>query len=374
MAGQLIARGEGTWLVRVYRGRADNGTRRYLNRTVHGTKKQAQRLLTKLLREHDTGELVEPTRETVGKYLDRWLRDAAKPRVQPRTLHDYRGLVRRYIRPALGDLRLHQLTPMQIQALYAEMQERGLSPRTVRYAHAVLRSALGQAVKWRLLPNNPATAVELPKRERREMKALDPKQAGRFLEAAKEDRFAALWSLLVTTGLRPGEAFALRWKDLDGDRVRVSRALVKRAGLETTFAAPKTDRSRRSVTLPASTVAALRTHRAKQAEEKLAATEYTDLDLIFATQTGGPLSLPNLTRRHFKPLLEAAGLPPMRLYDLRHTAATLLLAAGEHPKIVSERLGHATITLTLDTYSHVLPDMQAASAEKLEGLLFGTDA
>jgi integrase len=149
---------------------------------------------------------------------------------------------------------------------------------------------------------------------------------------------------------------------------------VKRAGLETTFAAPKTDRSRRSVTLPASTVAALRTHRAKQAEEKLAATEYTDLDLIFATQTGGPLSLPNLTRRHFKPLLEAAGLPPMRLYDLRHTAATLLLAAGEHPKIVSERLGHATVTLTLDTYSHVLPDMQAASAEKLEGLLFGTDA
>lgn len=373
MAGQLIQRGESTWVVRVYRGRDDAGKRRYLNNTVRGTKKEAQRLLTKMLREHDTGELVEPSRQTVGKYLERWLDTAAKPRVRPRTLQDYRAIVRRYLRPALGDLRLHQLTPVQIQALYAEMLERGLSARTVRYAHAVLRSALGQAVKWRLVSHNAATAVELPRQRRREMKALSPKQAGRFLAAAKEDRFAALWSVLVTSGLRPGEALALRWVDLDGERVRVCRALVKRAGLVTSFEEPKTGRSRRSVTLPASTVAALRAHRVKQAEEKLAAgPEYTDAELIFATQTGGPLSLPNLTRRHFKPLLEAAGLPPMRLYDLRHTAATLLLAAGEHPKIVSERLGHSTVTLTLDTYSHVLPEMQTATAEKLEGMLFGT--
>lgn len=248
-----------------------------------------------------------------------------------------------------------------------------LSARTVRYAHAVLHTALEQAVRWRLLAHNPAKVVDLPRQVRREMQALTPAEASRFLDAAKADRWHALWVLLVTTGLRPGEALGLKWSDLDGGTIQVQRVVVERTGKGWALEEPKTSRSRRTVSLPASTVRALHSHRAKQAEAKLAAgPEHVDRGLIFATSTGAPERQSNLFRRHFKPLLKAAGLPNVRMYDLRHTAATLLLAAGENPKIVSERLGHSTITLTMDTYSHVLPEMRQQTAERLEGMLFGT--
>jgi integrase len=254
------------------------------------------------------------------------------------------------------------------------MLARGLSARTVRYLHAVLNSALKQAVKWGMLARNPAEAVDLPKQERREMLALSPKQATEFLKAAADDRWGFLFAFALATGMRPEEYLGLQWKDLELERgtVTVRRALVWREKGGWYFGEPKTARSRRSIPLPTSTVRALADHRRKQGEERLKlGPDYQQHDLVFATPEGGPLAPRNLKRRHFRPILERAKLPTdFRLYDLRHSCATLLLAAGEHPKIVSERLGHATVTLTLDVYSHVLPTMQEAATEKLERMLF----
>jgi integrase len=379
MAGHITPRGERTWQVRIFLGYdPETGKRLNHNKTVHGSKKDAQQYLNKVLREKDTSTFVEPTRQTVKAFLNQWLDTTAKARLRARTLDDYRGIANRYLIPALGTRPLGKLTPADIQALYTKMQEpkpdgMELSARTVRYAHAVLHTALEQAVRWRLLGHNPAKVVDLPRQARREMQALTPAEATRFLDAAKANRWHALWVLLVTTGLRPGEALGLKWDDLDGGTIQVQRVVVERTGKGWALEEPKTSRSRRTVSLPASTVRALHSHRAKQAEAKLAAgPEYEDRGLIFATSTGAPERQSNLFRRHFKPLLKAAGLPNVRMYDLRHTAATLLLAAGENPKIVSERLGHSTITLTMDTYSHVLPEMRQQTAERLEGMLFGT--
>ena len=256
--------------------------------------------------------------------------------------------------------------------MYSGMLQRGLSARTVKATHAPLRSALENAVKWRLIPNNPAKLVDLPKQARKERLVFNAEQARVFLEYAAHDRFNTLWVVLLTTGVRPGEALGLKWEDLDGDRLRIRRSLTRTPNGGWELTEPKTPQSRRSVTLPTSAVTSLAAHRAAQARDRLRlGPGYQDQDLIFCTSHGTPLDMPGVTRRHFYPLLEAAGLPRIRVYDLRHTCATLLLAANAHPKIVSERLGHSSVTLTMDTYSHVLPTMQDGPAERLEEMLFG---
>lgn len=369
MAGQIINRGERIFLVRVFLGRDDNGQRKYLNHTVHGTKKDAQAYLNQVLRDRDLGVFVEPSKRPLNEYLDEWLETAVKPRVRERTYDDYCSLLTRYIRPELGGRQLSQIGPMEIQKVYGQLIETGLSPRTVRYAHGVLRDALQQAVKWQLLQRNPAEFVDLPRHQRREMQVLSPEQVSLFLDASKSNPWHALFLTAVTTGMRPGEYLALQWKDINFATRTIS--VVRTVTPKGEFQEPKTSRSRRSIRLLPSVVQALRAHRIRQAEFRLKQGQvYDDKDLVFASETGNPLNERNLVNRHFKPLLKAAGLPDtLRLYDLRHTCATLLLAAGENPKVVSERLGHASVALTLDTYSHVLPDMQQAAADKLEALL-----
>jgi integrase len=375
MAGQIIKRGEDTWLVRIFMGRDAQGNRRYMNKTIKGKKKDAETYLSKTVTSISTGTFVEPSALTVGDYLDKWLNTAARHRVRERTFVDYSELLDRYVRPSIGEKRLSGLRPLHIQSLYTELQERGLSARTVRYTHAVLSSALKQAVKWLMLAQNPASLVDVPKQARKEMQALSPEEAKRFLTESCKDRWSALFALALSTGMRPEEYLGLQWKDVDlGNGIAtVQRALVwNRKGGGWSFTQPKTARSRRNIPLPSSVKSALIAHRRKQAEERLkAGAEYQNHDLVFATIEGTPLMMRNLLRRHFKPILKRAELPGnIRLYDLRHSCATLLLAANEHPKVVSERLGHASITLTLDTYSHVLPSMQQAASEKLESLLF----
>jgi integrase len=373
--GQIIERGANKWLVRVFIGRDDaTGKRNYFNDTIHGTKKDAQRFLNGVLREIDLGTFVAPSSMSVGQYLDKWLEAAAKPRVSERTHYDYTALLERYVREPIGNLKLSGLRPLDIQKLYSQMQERGLSPRVVRYTHAVLSNALKQAVKWGMLSRNPADLVELPKQTRQEMKAFTPEEAARFLQAAAEDRHGVLFAFALATGMRPEEYLALRWSDvnLQAGTATVQRALVWRSGGGYYFTEPKTARSRRTISLPSSLVRKLFEHRQRQLEERMRlGPEWQNLDLIFCTIMGTPLSVQNLSQRHFKAVLKAAGLSSdFRLYDLRHSAATMLLFAGENPKVVSEQLGHASIVLTLDTYSHVLPSMQKAAAEKLENLLF----
>ena len=251
---------------------------------------------------------------------------------------------------------------------------RGLSARSVRYIHAVLSSAFKQAVRWHMLARNPCEAVELPRMAQREMQAFSPEEATRFLKAAAEDKHAVLFTFALATGMRSEEYLALRWSDVDLQKgtATVVRTLIWRKGGEWYFGEPKTSRSRRTVPLPASVLRTLTEHKRNQAAQRLkAGADYQNNELVFAMRDGRPILLRTLDRRHFKPTLRRAKLSEsFRLYDLRHSCATLLLAANEHPKVVSERLGHASITLTLDTYSHVLPSMQQAASEKLEGILF----
>lgn len=370
--GQIIERGKNKYLVRVYMGTDAKGKRKYHSKTINSGKKDAQAYLTKVLRERDLGIFIEPSKESFGEYIDTWLEAAARPRIRPKTYRSYEQLVRLYIKPTLGELMLPQVTPEKVQVLYNRMGDDGLSPRTVRYTHSVLRSALQQAVKWGKIHRNPADLVDLPRHERKEMRALSPEEAARFIKATVYSKYKALLSLLITTGVRPGEAYGLKWGDVDlaGKKISINRTL-SRSGKGWSLEEPKTARSRRSIPIPPSVVSDLREHKREQAAVKLkAGGEYNDQGFVFATSTGEPLHERNIISKHFKPLLRDAGLPDIRIYDLRHTCATLLLAAGENPKVVSERLGHASVTLTLDTYSHVLPDMQQAATDKLEAMLF----
>ena len=382
MPGQIIQRGENVFCVRVFLGRDKNGKRRYANKTIHGTKRDAQRYLNAALRERDLGTFAEPTRMTPDEYLDKWLATAVRPRVSPRTYEDYESNLRRYMRKPLGARRLQQVTPLEIQGVYSAMTECGLAARTVRYVHTVLNDALEQAVKWGLIARNPAQHVELPGRASKEMYAMSREEVDTFLQVAQKDPFYTLFLVAITTGMRPGEYLALQWKDIDFDagKASVQRSLARRHDKQDKdnpvpswyFKEPKTPGSRRSIKLSPTVLQALRVHKARQAEEKLAAgSKYQNFDLVFATDLGLPLHEHDLVRRHFKPVLAKAGLPAsIRLYDLRHTCAALLLKAGVHSKIVSELLGHATVKLTLDTYSHVLPDMQQQVSDSMEALLF----
>ncbi len=248
MRGQIIGRGKSSWLLRVTLGRDATGKRRIYNETFHGNKKAAEKRLTAILSKRDKGTFIEPSSETLDHYLDRWLEDAAKASVRQRTHEGYKDILARYIRPRIGLVKLSNLTPLEIQAAYNKMIADGLSPRTVRYAHAVLRSALNQAVKWQMLYRNPATFVDLPRLEQKEMQALGPDEVADFLKSAyragvcacypkrpkpkqpavTQCRHRALFSLAVTSGLRPGEYLALQWSDVDLDAgsITVRRSLA----------------------------------------------------------------------------------------------------------------------------------------------------
>jgi len=376
MAGQIIKRGEKNWVVRIFQGRDENGKRRYVNKTIHGTKKNAEKYLTAKLRDKDLGINIEPASESLDKYLEKWLESVVRSRVREATFDDYKYLLDRYVSPTLGAIKLCDIRSIDIQKVYGDMlSEKELSARTVRMTHAVLSSAMKQAVRWHMLQRNPCEFVDLPRMARKEMQALTPEEAGRFLHGARADKLGIVLSFALATGMRPEEYLALKWSDLDlhGGNATVRRTLIWRKGGGWYFGEPKTSRSRRTIPIPKSLVSELVDHRRKQAESRLKkGADYQNNDLVFASGEGTPIILRNLVRRHFQPVLTRAKLSPtLRLYDLRHSCATLLLSAGENPKVVSERLGHASIVLTLDTYSHVLPSMQQAATEKLERILYG---
>ena len=280
--------------------------------------------------------------------------------------------MRRRIRPYLADVFLGRLTAAEVASLYGKLSGEGLSPRTVRQAHEVLHNALEHALELGLIEANPASARwvkrSLPKKEQKERRTVPPEKVPAFLDAAAMNELGAYFVLLLFGGLRPEEGLALRWSDFDGRSVRINRVLVDADDLELHYEAPKTEKSRRAVALPSSAVEFLREHRKAQAARQLkAGPAWEDEDLIFTNDTGGPLQQEQ-TRGPWSRLRKAAKLGKMRVYDLRHSCATLLLAAGESPKVVAERLGHSTTVLTMDTYSHVIEGMQKSAADKLERL------
>ena len=376
--GQIISRGRDRWLVRIFRGRDDRGSKIYFNKTVSGSKAEAQRYLNAKQREKDIGTFVEHSRRTVSEHLDVWL-SLVKPRVAEQTYQSYESLLRIHVRPRIGSLRLSAFSIQDAQRVFSSMQEGGLSPRTIRYAHAVVSMALKKAIELSYIIRNPCDFVELPKQVREETKAMSARQAADFLRHAADEKFGLIFEVALITGMRPEEYLALTWADVDMDRriARVRRALVWSKGGGFKFDEPKTKGSRRAIPLPETLIMKLKAHRRIQLEHKLKlGAAYAMLDLVFATEIGSPLHYRNLTQRHYVKILEKAGLKEqgLVLYSLRHTCATLLLAAGENPKVVAERLGHSSIKTTLDTYSHVLPDMQKSASDRLGNLLYGSVA
>ena len=368
--GQIIARGERRWLVRVYLGRNRETRRRtYHNRTIYGSLRHAQAYLTRRLHERDLSRGVEGLQVTVDEFLDHWLKTAVKPKVRGKTYSDYAAMLRRYIRPSIGARMLASLSPLDIQAAYQIMVDRKLSARTIRYAHAVLRAAIRQAIRWQLLVTDPTQGVQLPNPQCREMSVLTTDQARSFLSAAVYSPKGCLFAVALTTGMRPSEYLALSWRDIDWDRGTVSivRSLHRHEG-QWTFAETKRVRSRRVVTLQTWVLELLRKLKV-EADGDGETCDSAFADLIFTAARGEPINEEYLVKKHFKPPLRETGLPNIRLYDLRHTSATLALAVGVAPKVVSEQLGHASAAFTLDTYSHVLPHMQEEAAAKMEAAL-----
>ena len=371
MAGTIRKRARETWEVRFELGRdPGTGRRRFRYRTVRGTKKDAERALTQALHRRDTGTDIAPARVTVAEYLQRWLRDYAAANVAPSTLRRYQQIVGRLL-PLLGSLRLQHLRPTHIQEAYAALLQDGLAARTVLHHHRVLREALQHAVRWQLAASNPADAVSPPRPAEREMRALTPDEVHRLLAADGDPGLRAIIHVAVTTGLRLCELLGLRWSDLDldGGTASISRAAQYLSGTGITFRQPKSARSRRNIALSAETVRTLREHRRRQLERRLATgPAYVDQDLVFSTADGS-VRPPYQVQAAFRTLVQRVGLGPVRFHDLRHTAATLMLRAGVPIKIVSTRLGHATAALTLDTYSHVTPDMQREAAAAVDAVL-----
>lgn len=360
--GSIFQRGDGIWTATLNLGYDEKGKRR--RRTVYGkTKAEVREKLVKLHSDSQNGLLVDPSRKTVSEFLAAWLEGVARPAIRPSTYVRYERIVRLYINPYLGGVVLNKLTPPQVQSAYATMERDGLSPSKRESAHTILRMALDQALKWGLVARNVCTAVQKPRVKKKAFQVLSPEAAHRFLQAAEEDRLYALYVLAITTGLRQGEMLALRWQDLDlkAGTLSVRHTLVDLNG-KLELGEPKTAKGKRRVMLPAMAAKALKDHRkAMLAEGNLG-------EWVFCDTEGGLIRKSNFVRRSFKPLLKKAKVPEVRFHDLRHTAATMLLSEGVHPKVVQEILGHSQISVTLDTYSHVLPSMQVEAASKVDNL------
>jgi len=361
-AGQLISRGPRTWLVRVSLGRdPETGTRRYHNKTIRGSFREAQSYLSAKLQERDIGRLPRAASIRLDQYLDQWLATAARPRLRPKSYTDYEPLLRLHIRPTLGTKPLGAVTQFDIQRIYAEMFGRGLSARTIEYTNAVLQSAFRQAVRWKMLPEDPCVGLDLPRVKRREMEALSVEECRRFLASAKESKWFALFALALITGMRPSEYLALKWSDIDRQRGAASVCrTIQVSGSCWNFYDTKRKRSRRIVKLQNFVLEVL---------DEVRGQRETEHDLIFH-KDGQPLRQ-RKTKVEFRRLLAAAGIRSIRLYDLRHTAATLAVAAGVSVKVISDQLGHASISFTLERYSHVLPSIQDEAAAKVERMLMG---
>jgi integrase len=352
---------DGLWAASASLGYDGTGKRK--RRVVYGkTKIEVQEKLRALQTAADTPRELE--RLTVGGYLLTWL-ELVKPTVEHGTFRPYKSHVDLHIAPIIGTLKLIKLKRFHVEELYTALARKGVSAAMQRKIGTTLTIALGAAVDKEMIPFNPAERVRKPKAIKPEIRPLDADQVATFLAVARDDRLYAFYVMAVDTGMRPGELFALEWADVDFNhgRVSVKKSVSPGADGRLQVKAVKTKKGRRQLRLSAFTLAALHDHRKRMLAEGHANAP------VFCNTVGGFLRLTDLCRHSFKPILKRAGLPDIRLYDLRHTCSTLLLLAGENIKVVSERLGHATVTLTLDVYSHVLDGMQEQAAARMEKIL-----
>ena len=314
--------------------------------------------------------------EKLGAFIEQWL-SSIRASLKPSTWDSYRSNLVNHVLPALGERPIGWISPMELNHLYAQLLAdgrsdgtRGLAPKTVHYIHTIIHRALRDAQRWGVLRANPAEVCDPPRQVHAEVNTWGPEDARRFLSAARGERLYPLYLLAITTGMRRGELLGLTWSSLDlaSHRLFVRASLVT-INYELHLSTPKTRRSRRAIELDSTTIRTLNEHRLVQEEERGAVgTLYGDRDLVFARLNGDFLH-PHSVSQGFGRLLQRHRLPAIRFHDLRHTSATLALAAGVHPKVVSERLGHSSVTITLDTYSHVVPTLQKEAARMIAQVL-----
>ncbi len=345
------------------------------------TRKEVKEKLTTALHEQQQGTLVTAGPQTVEQYLTDWLENTHKRLVRPRTYERYREAVYQHLIPALGHYQLQKLAVQHMQTFYTQKENEGLAPATIIYYHSVLHNALNVAVKRGLIARNVCDLASPPRRVRHEIQPLTAEQAQNLLVALHGHRWEALYTLALATGLRRGEILGLKWQDINfaAGTLQVRRILSRvptlAANREHVYveAEPKTKQSRRSVVIAPLALQSLVQHRTRQLEARQqAGLAWQDHDYVFCTSIGTHLN-PNHVVEELKKLLHKAGLPDIRFHDLRHSAATLLLTAKIHPKVVQEILGHTQISTTMDIYSHVLPGLQEDAMGKLHDVLSKRD-
>lgn len=368
------------WRVRLLVPVGEEGEKERISKTFD-TKREAEQYRTEINHQIDRGTFFKPSTMPLSKFLERWERDYAESNLSPTTLARYRQLIKSRINPKLGHLPISGISIPTIQDFYHDQLENGmikgeggLSPNTVRQIHYLLRGAFERAVEWRLVEDNPFQRISPPKQQSNEntVQYLDTDEAVKFLKtAAERGTYYPLYHLAVLMGLRRSEILGLRWEDLDFDtrQANIQQALVYGEGQEPITKPPKTDGSSRTVALTREVIRLLQEWKTTQAEKRMTiGPAWENPDYVVTNNVGGFIGPSNIIR-DFKQLLDQADLPDIRFQDLRHTHATLMLKQGEHPKVVSERLGHDSITMTLDTYSHVLPSLQEEAAQRLEDSL-----
>ncbi len=344
------------------------------------TRTEVQEKMKTLLHEQQKGNMVATSQQTIGEFLIDWLENTHKRSIRPRTYERYREAINLHIIPAIGRYQLQKLTPQHVQAFYAKEESNGLAPATITYYHSVLHNALGMAVKWDLISRNVCDVVSPPRKKRFEIQPLNTEQVQKLLTVLSGNKWEALFTLAIVTGLRRGEILALKWQDIDFTTNSLQvRRILSRVPTNTpnrqhvyVEAEPKTQKSRRNVVIASIAMVALKKHYTLQMERrKEAGTDWLEKDYVFCTSYGNHIG-PNYIVAVFKKLLKQANLPAIRFHDLRHSAASLMLSLGTHPKVVQEVLGHTQISMTMDIYSHVLPGMQQDAMNKLSDALSST--
>lgn len=387
--GSIVLKGNGRHYV-ITREKRPDGTWRQRSHGGYAKEKDAKRALREVLTAREKGTFVVPSKVTVAQFLENQWLPQARRQVRATTYETYERNVRNHVIPRLGTLRLQELSPGQVADFYTALEADGtrryggaLAPKTIRNIHVLLRRALGYAVEMGVLVANPVERVKPPKANTAGARGVDDAmtsgelqtwtaaQLRTYLDHVADDRLYAAWMVSAATGMRRGEVLGLRWADLDLDTASAAvRQTIVVVNYEIRYSEPKTRRGRRTVDLDRQTVEALRSHRVRQAQERLAAgSAWHKADLVFTDPTGRPVH-PHSFSQAFERHSKAAGLPAIRLHDLRHTHATLALKAGVPVKVVSERLGHASTAFTMDTYTHCIPGMQADAARQVAALIW----
>ena len=398
--GSIYRRPDGRWIGQITIG-FDSQTGKQKRKTVYGkTRQEVAEKITKIAREVQTGTYTDSDKITLGEWLDIWVETYSKPTVRPSTYDSYKQLIRTHLRPNLGRIPLQKLQSNHIQKFYNDRLQTKRKPRTmpkdeenrqevmesmptlsastIKHMHVVLRQALEQAVRERRILINPAKATKPPKVTRPEASYLNAEQVAKFLDVASEDKWYSAFLVTLGTGMRLGELCALRWENVDLKKgvIHVKES-VRRvnsddpAGPKTKLLiqSPKTEKGKRVIPLPGDILAELKKHKKKQAEIKLQLGQaYNDQGYVFCWEDGRIID-PSFLSKHFKRLIVQCGYKNVTFHSLRHSYASALLAAGEHPKVVQELLGHAQISMTLDTYSHVAPEIKERAAAKIDDFL-----